>query len=178
MSGTLYWITGLSGSGKTTISKLVYKKLKNEKKNIVFLDGDNIRKALKLTRSSYDLQSRKKLAYTYAELAKLLIEQEIDVIFATIAMFHEIRDWNRSKIKNYIEVYIKVPLDILVERDKKNLYSKFLKKKIKNVVGIDIKLEEPKKPDIIIINDGSKSPTKLANILLEKITTINKNPNV
>ena len=78
-------------------------------------------------------------------------------------MFEEVRNWNKKNISNYKEVYIKVPIDILINRDQKGLYSKAIKGEIKNVVGIDIKVDEPKNPDFVCVNDGSKSIQKLAN---------------
>ena len=84
-------------------------------------------------------------------------------------MFHEIRECNRNNIKNYVEIYIKTPLDFLIERDTKNLYNKSLTKKINNVVGIDIKFEEPLNPNIVIVNDGKVSIEELALDLLKKI---------
>ena len=169
MTGTLYWITGLSGSGKTSIASIVYNDLKKTKKNLVFLDGDAMRSILNLENKGYDYNSRKKNGYVYSKLCKKLTEQGIDIIFATIAMFHEIRECNRTNIKNYVEIYIKTPLEFLIERDTKNLYNKSLTKKINNVVGVDIKFEEPLNPDIVIVNNGKISIEDLAFDLLKKI---------
>ncbi len=169
MKGTLYWITGLSGSGKTSIAKIVYSNLKKVNSNLVFLDGDVMREILDLKDISYDYISRKKIGYIYAKLCKQLTDQGISVIFATIAMHHEIRSWNRANIKNYVEIYIKASIEFLIERDKKQLYSKALTKKVNNVVGIDIKLEEPINPDIILINDRKVSVETLAYELIKKI---------
>ena len=172
MIGTLYWITGLSGSGKTSISKIIYNNYKKEKDNIVFLDGDNMRRILNLETTGFDVMTRKKNAYIYVQLAQMLTNQGIDVIFATIAMFNEIRDWNRKNILNYREIYIKSNIENLVKRDTKGIYGK-----IKNVVGIDIELEEPQNPDIIILNDGSISISDLANKVIKKLEIIEKKNN-
>ena len=174
MTGTLYWITGLSGSGKTSISKIIYNNFRKKKDNIVFLDGDSMRRILNLETTGFDVITRKKNAYIYVQLAQLLTNQGIDVIFATIAMFNEIRDWNRKNIFNYIEIYIKSNIETLVKRDNKGIYGKIKEKKIKNVVGIDIELEEPQNPDMTILNDGSFSINDLANNIIKKIETIEK----
>ena len=63
-------------------------------------------------------------------------------------MYHEIRKWNRNNIDNYIEIYIKAPIEFLVENDKE-LYKNALNQKVNNVVGVDIKFEEPLNPDIV-----------------------------
>ena len=167
MKANLYWFTGLSGAGKTTIAQLFYESLQMSKKSIVFLDGDTLRE-LFADQQKYTLSERKKLAMRYSHLCKMLIEQELDVVIATISMFNEVRDWNRKNIKNYHEVYIKVPIDILIKRDQKNIYSKALKGEIKNVMGIDIEFEEPRNPDITIVNDGSYSQKNIVEKILNR----------
>ena len=167
--GTLYWITGLSGSGKTSITQLVYKDLKKSKENLVFLDGDVMRYIMDLNNSGYDITSRKKIGFIYSKFCKHLTDQGIDILFATIAMYHEVRKWNRSNINNYVEIYIKAPLELLVENDKKELYKNALNKKVDNVVGVDIKFEEPLHPDIVLMNNGKTSIEELATDLLKKI---------
>ena len=80
-------------------------------------------------------------------------------------MFDEIFSYNRKNIKNYTEVFLDVPIGELSIRDKKKLYSKGLKGEIKNVVGIDIKPEFPKSPDIKILNYGSSTVNDSVNKL-------------
>ncbi len=178
MKGTLYWFTGLSGAGKSTIAQAVYKKLKKKSPNLVLLDGDSMRAALNLTSKNYDTESRKKIGITYSKISELLTNQGIDVIFATVAMYDEIRLRNRQRINKYIEIYVKVPIDILIARDKKNLYSKFQTNKVNNVVGMDIKFEEPKNPDIVLNNNGQTSPKELADIVITKINVLKKKANL
>ena len=100
--GTLYWITGLSGSGKTTIAEVLYKHIKLKYTNTIFLDGDILREVLGCKDTSYEKESRKKLAMQYSRLSKLFTDQGINVIFATISMFDEVRVWNRGNISKYI----------------------------------------------------------------------------
>lgn len=145
----VYWITGLSGAGKTTIGKALYKKLKQEQDNIILLDGDVLRGVFGQI-YGYSIEDRKKLAMTYARLCKMLSEQGMKVICCTIAMFDEVREWNRENIAYYKEVYVRVPLEVLKERNQKKLYS--ASKNKPEVVGIDIEMQEPKNPDIIIDN--------------------------
>ncbi|MBE6086957.1 MAG: adenylyl-sulfate kinase [Clostridium beijerinckii] len=158
--GIVYWITGLSGAGKTTIGKLLYEKLKNEKDNVVFLDGDILREIFGGD-LGYSVEDRKKSAMRNSRICKELSEQGIDVVCTTISMFDECRKWNRENIKSYKEIYIKVPMKQLIQRDQKGLYSRALKGQVKNVMGIDIDFEEPKNPNITICNDGSIEPEKL-----------------
>ncbi|WP_052220311.1 adenylyl-sulfate kinase [Clostridium homopropionicum] len=167
-NGFVYWITGLSGAGKTTIGKLLYEKLKENKNNIVFLDGDILREVFGCD-LGYSANDRKKSAMRNSRLCKALSDQGIDVVCSTISMFNECREWNKQNIKNYKEIYIKVPMDILIMRDQKGLYSRAIKGEIKNVMGIDIEFEEPKNSDIIILNDGSVDPIKIVSKIIELV---------
>ena len=172
MSSCLYWITGLSGAGKTTIGQLFYSRVKASNKNVVFLDGDILRDIFNIT-EQYSPAERRKIAMTYSRLCKMLTDQGIDVVIATISMFHEVRDWNRSNIENYKEVYIKVPIKVLIDRDQKKLYSRAFRGEIKDVVGVEaravIEIEEPKSPDIVILNDGSSAPEDIVNQLINDL---------
>lgn len=149
--GTLYWLTGLSGAGKTTIGNRLYYSMKPRKQNTIILDGDILKKIAGKD-LGYGREERLERAYRYSALCKLLTDQGIHVIICTIAMFDEIRDWNRENIENYVEVFLDVSMDVLKRRNRKGLYSKGNG----NTAGIDVAIEYPKRPDIIIKNDGSQ----------------------
>jgi adenylylsulfate kinase-like enzyme len=156
----VYWITGFSGAGKTTIGTDFYQRLLSKGKTVLFLDGDELRLIMG-GEDGYDKSSRRKLSFRYSRLCKLLADQDINVVIATISMFSEVRYWNRKNIDNYVEIYIKVPLNILVERDQKNLYTS----KNKDVAGFNSQYEEPKDPDIILVNDNLDLPSVLTDKL-------------
>lgn len=158
--GNVYWITGLSGAGKTTVSKALYNKLKSKKDNVVFLDGDILRDVFG-NDLGYTKEDRLKSAMRNSRLCKMLSEQGIDVICATISMFDDVRKYNRDNILGYKEIYLSVSLEVLKERNQKKLYSDG-----SNVVGMDIEFEAPKCPDIVIENDGSISIEEITNKLL------------
>jgi cytidine diphosphoramidate kinase len=172
MTAQLYWFTGLSGAGKTTIGQLFYSRLKTTNQSTVFLDGDVIRGIFDYTQKYLPLE-RKKIAMTYSRLCKMLTVQGIDVVIATISMFHEVRDWNRQNIENYKEIYIKVPIEVLIEKDKKELYSRALRGEVEHVVGFEAKgeveVEEPKNPDIVVVNDGSDTPEFIVDQLIHDL---------
>lgn len=150
--GVLYWITGLSGAGKTTIGSALYYALREKKDNVVILDGDVLKN---LVGSGYSESERVERAKKYSAICKMLVDQGITVIICTVAMFESIRQWNRKHIERYVEIFLEVPLEVLQKRDKKGLYSGQKEGKVHNVVGMDIEVEFPKNPDIVIRNDGS-----------------------
>ena len=137
INGNVYWITGLSGAGKTSIGKLFFEKIKQEEPNTIFLDGDELRLILNVE-PSFSVESRLAVSFMYSKLCNLFANQKSNVVIATISMFEEIRAWNKKNIINYNEIYIKVPMNILIKRDQKSLYSKAVKGETNNVIGIDI----------------------------------------
>lgn len=164
--GNVYWITGLSGAGKTTIGKLLYNRIKDKKDNVIFLDGDVLREVYQT--KDYSNEGRLNLALQHGRLCKMLSEQGIDVVICVIAMYDECRQWNHDNIENYHEIYLRVSIDELIRRDQKQLYSRVLKKEISNVMGMDIPFEEPKNPEVIIDNNGNESPEQIINKISEK----------
>lgn len=146
----VYWITGLSGAGKTTIGKLFYEELKTEHPNTVFLDGDMLRKVFG-DDLGYTREERIKCAMRYSRLCAMLQEQGMHVVCCTISMFDCVREWNRENINNYREIYIKVSMDTLRNRDQKGLYSGITEEKQKEVAGIHVEVEEPKFPDLVLL---------------------------
>ncbi|MDH5546995.1 MAG: adenylyl-sulfate kinase [Gammaproteobacteria bacterium] len=154
-SGTVFWVTGLSGAGKTTLASKLAQYLKENGKSVVFLDGDELREVFGDIHA-HTRSERLALAKRYSRLCKMLSDQNKDVVCATISMFHEVQDWNRANIENYIEIFIDVPIEILVKRDQKRLYSHALAGKIENVMGVDVVAEFPVRPDLTIVNDGAQ----------------------
>jgi len=160
------WIIGLSGSGKTAVSKLVYNQLKPSVPNLVRLDGDVIR-ALFNNDVGHSVADRRRNADRLSNLSKFLAGQKIHIIASVLSIFPEWRQWNRINIPDYAEVYLKVSLKTVQKRDKNNLYSPALKGKLKNVVGVDIPFPEPKNPDLVIDNNNEKEDLReLANQII------------
>jgi adenylylsulfate kinase len=161
------WITGLPGSGKSTISKLLYEKLYKKNIQTVLLDGDQLREAF--DNQKYDESSRKRLSYTYSKLATLFSLQNQFVIVATVSMFDDVREFNRTNNEDYLEIYLKVDSSILHERNQKQLYSEALNGVRDNVHGINYEYEEPKQPNIIVNNDGSETPESIVYKIMKEI---------
>ena len=161
--GILFWITGLSGSGKTTIAKKIKKNIAKFYGPTLLISGDNLRKALILNK--FTKKTRLENGKKFSELCKIITNQKINIIFAVVGMMHKIRYLNKKNIKNYVEIYIKSDVKEIIKRGKKRLY--FNHKK--NIVGLDIKAEFPKKPNIVIVNNFDRSTIDLSNELIKKI---------
>ena len=163
--GSVFWITGLAGSGKSTIAEFFFKKLKEDNINVILLDGDKIREIFGI--KTVTVKGRRKQAKKYRELCKLFSDQGLTVIASFVALYHQTHTWNRKNIDKYFEIFIDVPLKVLQERDKKKLYSGIKNKKLSDVVGVDQKAEFPKKPDLIIKNYGKQKAEDSVDILYD-----------
>jgi len=142
----VFWVTGLSGSGKTTFAKILQRLLNLNNLPNIIIDGDVIREIIG-KESSYTKESRIKIAYIYSNLANMIQKQNINVICSTISLFHEVHDYNKENIKNYKEILISRSLDEIKKEDIKKIYESK-----DEVVGIDIIAEFPKNPDFLINN--------------------------
>ena len=161
--GILFWITGLSGSGKTTIAEKIKKKIYDKYGPTLTISGDDVR-----TLFNYNKFSRKdRLAYalSYGKFCKYITDRNINVIFSTVSLFDKVRKWNRSNINNYIEIYIKSDIKDIIKKKQKYFY----KGNYKNIVGKNLKAEFPKSPDIVIKNNFTKKLNKLSSELLKKL---------
>ena len=144
------WITGLSGAGKTTLGGAVVSLLRSKNLPVIFLDGDQLRDALGFSLESnmhHSRDSRIILAMRYSRLCKIISEQKFTVVIATISMFREVHDWNKANLKNYFEVFLKVPLKELKRRDPKKIYHRYELGEINDVAGLDLIVDDPKTPD-------------------------------
>jgi adenylylsulfate kinase len=157
---TLFWVTGLSGAGKTTVATLLRDKLAAFTPVLLF-DGDVLRTIFGKTQS-YDTEGRRELAHSYARLAQNVVAQGVTVVCATISMFHDVRAWNRANNAHYFEVYLRVPEDQLRARDPKGLYKKNAEDTAGGLVGIGATFEEPQHPDIVVENYGALRPEDAA----------------
>ena len=164
--GNVYFFTGLSGAGKTTIGGLFHARIKEKRNDVVVFDGDKTRQSFGKD-IGYSNEERLRGAYRLFSIAKFIAEQGIDVVVCSICMYDEIRDWNRENIENYHEIYIKVAKETLIKRNQKGLYTNG-----RNVVGVDLPFDEPKHPDLVIENNGDKTPEEIV-IEIEKLLGVN-----
>ena len=172
-AGKVIWITGLSGSGKSTLAKEVVPRLRVAGETVVMLDGDEMRAVFGATKASsvnHGRAGRLALAMQYAKLCQLIANQGVTVVCSTISMFHEIHSWNRENQPSFLEIYLKVPLSELRNRDPKGIYKRFDSGELSNVAGLDLQVDEPKSPDILF---EFKPNLELSQMTDEIITRIN-----
>jgi len=150
----ILWFTGLSGSGKSTIAHALEEALYQRNIHTYILDGDNIRKGLNKD-LGFSPEDRKENIRRLGEVAKLFVDAGIITIVAAISPYRNDRNFVRNLVEygEFIEVYVKCPLEICEARDPKGLYKKARQGIIKNFTGIDAPYEEPENPEIVIESD-------------------------
>jgi len=151
--GAVYWITGLSGAGKSSIGFSLYSKIRESKDNVIFLDGDMVRSMMG-NDLGYDVVDRIKNAYRISNLCKFLSDQGHDIICSTMSLYPEVLDWNRGNIQRYFQIFIDVSQEVLHKRNQKGLYSGFLDGTVENLVGADLDFYVPKNNDLVIVNNN------------------------
>ncbi|HWO95197.1 MAG TPA: adenylyl-sulfate kinase [Bacillus sp. (in: firmicutes)] len=150
----ILWFTGLSGSGKSTVANAVAKALFDRQIRNYVLDGDNIRFGLNKN-LGFSEEDRKENIRRIGEVAKLFVDSGQVVLTAFISPFQEDRNQVRQLVEEneFIEVYVKCPLDECEKRDPKGLYKKARSGEIKQFTGIDSPYEEPVNPELVVETD-------------------------
>lgn len=150
----ILWFTGLSGSGKSTISVALEKALYKKNIHTYRLDGDNIRHGLNKN-LGFSPNDRTENIRRIGEVAKLMIDAGLMTLTAFISPYLEDREQVRKLVaaNQFIEIYVKASLEVCEDRDPKGLYKKARLGEIKDFTGIDSPYEEPESPEIIIDTD-------------------------
>jgi len=162
------WLTGLSGSGKSTIANIVEKKLYNLGKHTMLLDGDNVRHGLNKDLGFTDVDRVENIR-RIANVSKLMLDAGLITIVSFIAPFKAERDLAKDLMgDDILEVFIDVPIEVAESRDPKGLYKKARSGDLKNFTGIDSPYEKPENPDIHIESDKI-SAEDAAEIIVKKL---------
>jgi adenylylsulfate kinase len=166
------WLTGLSGSGKSTIANLLEKKLAEFNKHTYLLDGDNVRHGL-CGDLGFSDKDRVENIRRISEVSKLFVDAGQIVLTAFISPFKSERDYCRNLLEQgeFVEVFVNTPLDICEQRDPKGLYQKARQGDIKNFTGIDSDYEAPETPEIVLEYTGQsaeQSAEQLFDMLKQK----------
>jgi len=170
--GVTIWLTGLSGSGKSTIAVELEHALVENRRQAYILDGDNIRHGLNKN-LGFSPEDRTENIRRIGEVAKLFTDAGIITIAAFISPYREDRDAVRKLLNNgeFIEVYVKCPLDVCEERDTKGLYKKARAGEVNDFTGVSSPYEEPLNPEMTIDSSKlavEKSTRTILNYLGEK----------
>lgn len=165
--GFTLWFTGMSGAGKSTITELLAPRLKALGKQVEVLDGDEVRtnlsKGLGFSKEDRDTNIRR-IGY----VAQLLTRNGAVVITAAISPYRAIRDEIRGRIGDFVEVYVKCPLETLIDRDVKGLYKKALAGEIKEFTGVSDPYEEPLHPEVVV-ETNRETVEESANKILARL---------
>lgn len=149
--GRVVWLTGLSGSGKSTIANLVEKRLHADGRHTYLLDGDNVRHGLNKDLGFTD-EDRVENIRRVAEVAKLMVDAGLIVLVSFISPFRAERRLARDLQAegDFVEVFVDTPLAVAEGRDVKGLYKKARAGELKNFTGIDSPYEAPEHAEIVI----------------------------
>jgi adenylyl-sulfate kinase len=165
--GFIIWFTGLSGSGKTTIARILEKRIRAAGRNFESLDGDvvrtNLSKGLGFSKEDRDTNIRR-IGY----VAKLLARTGACAMTAAISPYRAIRDEQRAQIGRFVEVYCRCDLDTLSARDPKGLYRRALAGEIRNFTGVDDPYEAPEHPEVIV-DTAKETPEECIHRIVAKL---------
>ena len=150
--GFTLWFTGLSGAGKSTIAGIIEKRLREAGAKVEVLDGDvvreNLSKGLGFSKEDRDTNIRR-----IGFVCELLARNGVIAIVAAISPYRAVRDELRSRIRNFVEIYVECPLEVVAGRDVKGLYKKAKAGEIGQFTGISDPYEAPANPEIVLHSD-------------------------
>lgn len=165
--GFTVWFTGLSGSGKSTISDILVREFKRRGIKHEVLDGDvvrtNLSKGLGFSKEDRDTNIRR-----IGFVCQILTRNDVVAIAAAISPYRAIRDEIREKIGNFVEVFVSAPLEVCEGRDVKGLYKKARAGEIKEFTGISDPYEEPLNPEVVC-ESHKETPEESAEKILQKL---------
>ena len=165
--GLTLWFTGLSGAGKSTISSIIVDRLRAHGAKVEILDGDVVRthlsKGLGFSKEDRDTNIRR-----IGFVCELLSRNGVIAIGAAISPYRAIRDEIRSRVPNFVEVYVECPLDVLIARDAKGLYKKALAGELPQFTGVSDPYEPPLNPEVTL-HTAVENPEQSADKVWEAL---------
>jgi len=165
--GFTLWFTGLSGAGKSTISGIIEKRLREAGAKVEVLDGDvvreNLSKGLGFSKEDRDENIRR-----IGFVCELLSRNGVIAMVAAISPYRAVREQIRRRIRNFVEVYVECPLEVVAGRDVKGLYKKAIAGEIPQFTGVSDPYEPPLSPEVVV-HSASQSPEESANRVWAKL---------
>lgn len=169
--GFTVWLTGLPGAGKSTLARLLAEELRRRGFPVETLDGDAVRQ--RLTKGlGFSREDREENVRRIAYVATLLCRVGGVAIVAVIAPYAASRAEARADIGNFVEVFVRCPLAICIQRDPKGLYARASRGEVASVTGISDPYEEPVRPEVIVDTD-QESPEKSLEKILQHLQATN-----
>jgi adenylyl-sulfate kinase len=165
--GFTLWLTGLPCSGKTTLADIIAEELRSKNYKVERLDGDIVRKSLSRD-LGFTQEDREKNLERVIFVSKLLSRNGIIAITSFVSPYCRIRSFARSEIKDFIEVFVKCPVELCIKRDVKGMYKKALNGEIENFTGVSHPYEDPKNPEIVV-NTDKQTQQESADIIIKKL---------
>ena len=167
-TGFTIWFTGLSGSGKSTVTAILERELRARGLRVEVLDGDAVR--TNLTHGlGFSREDRNTNIRRVGWVCEILSRNDVVAIAAVISPYRAARDEVRSRIGRFIEVHMEAPVEVLAQRDVKGLYRKALAGDIRNFTGVTDDYEPPLRPEVTCHSDGSETPQESAAKVITKL---------
>lgn len=163
-AGCTLWFTGMSGSGKSTVSTLLAGRLRAMGAQVEVLDGDLVRTRL-CHGLGFSREDREENIRRIGFVCELLSRNGVVAIAAVISPYRADRDQVRANIPNFVEIYMQCPLEVLIQRDVKGLYRKALSGEIPEFTGISDPYEHPLAPEVTIDSSSESPEESVAKIL-------------
>ena len=167
-TGFTIWFTGLSGSGKSTVTAILERELRDRRMKVEVLDGDVVRThltaGLGFSREDRDINIRR-----VGWVCEVLSRNDVVAIAAVISPYRDTRDEVRSKIGRFVEVYMEASVDVVARRDVKGLYRKAMAGEIQHFTGVDDAYEPPVSPEVTCYSDGRETPEESATKVLRRL---------
>lgn len=165
--GFTLWFTGLSGAGKSTISGIIEKRLRDAGAKVEVLDGDvvreNLSKGLGFSKEDRDINIRR-----IGFVCELLSRNGVIALVAAISPYRAVREEIRSRIRNFVEIYVECPLEVVSDRDVKGLYKKAMAGEIPQFTGVTDPYEPPLHPEVVV-HSAREAPEDSANRVWAKL---------
>ncbi|MGH9877902.1 MAG: adenylyl-sulfate kinase [Nitrososphaerales archaeon] len=163
--GSVVWLTGLPGSGKTTVAKILETRMRELGLRVEVLDGDEVRKNLS-PELGFSKQDRETHAKRVVYISKLLSRNGVVTIVALISPFREFRKYARDTIgKNFVEVWVKASAETCRKRDPKGLYKKAANGQVANLTGVQDPYEPPLTPEIVLDTESEKPEESAEHVM-------------